>query len=144
MMPTTVQRRTQARTDHVLAALRQASRRSTATTAAEIASSMRTSPRTVYRLVGHLRRQGFSIRGEAGAGYQLLAEHSRSFSESITWHPASAPPDADLTVLVETRNCSEPVWLGFYNGAGQWYDTENTAITVVRWADLPRGGEAAC
>jgi hypothetical protein len=60
-------------------------------------------------------------------------------TETITWYaPAERLPDADLTVLVETRGCEEPIWLGALDGE-QWRDVEGMPIEVVRWADMPRG-----
>lgn len=62
--------------------------------------------------------------------------------ETIIWQDApSSLPDADLTVLVRTKNCEEPVWLGFWDGE-VWRDTECVQIEVVRWADMPVGGES--
>lgn len=61
--------------------------------------------------------------------------------ELITWHEvAKDMPDADLTVLVRTHGSEEPVWLGFFDGE-VWRDTDGQEITVVRWADMPVGGE---
>jgi hypothetical protein len=63
-------------------------------------------------------------------------------TEPITWHEVGEQlPDADLTVLVRTEECEEPVWLAFFDGE-VWLDVEGTAITVVRWADLPTGDAA--
>lgn len=60
-------------------------------------------------------------------------------TETITWHtPAERLPDADLTVIVRTVDCEEPVWLGALDG-DQWRDVDGMPITVVRWADLPKG-----
>lgn len=60
--------------------------------------------------------------------------------ELITWHEVDKEmPDADLTVLVRTEHCAEPVWLGYFDGE-VWRDTGGEGITVVRWADMPEGG----
>lgn len=62
-------------------------------------------------------------------------------TETITWRDAGPDlPDAELTVLVRTEGCGEPVWLGFHDG-DVWRDTEGAEIAVIRWADLPQGGE---
>lgn len=61
--------------------------------------------------------------------------------EVIQWHEVTDQlPDADLTVLVRTRDCDEPVWLGHLDGE-VWRDTLGDEITVVRWAEMPLGGE---
>lgn len=66
----------------------------------------------------------------------------RGDQEVITWIEAARElPDADLTVLVRTRGCEEPVWLGFWDGEG-WRDIDTIPIQVVRWCELPKGGEA--
>lgn len=61
-------------------------------------------------------------------------------TESLTWWtPDERMPDAELTVLVETEGCEEPVWLGFHDGEC-WRDTDGMQIGVKRWADMPKGG----
>lgn len=63
-------------------------------------------------------------------------------TETIHWHEATEQlPDADLTVLVRTEGCAEPVWLGYHDGEA-WRDTEGAEIAVLRWADLPAGDQA--
>lgn len=60
-------------------------------------------------------------------------------TETITWHPvAEGLPDDGIAVLVATKNCEEPVWLGFLDGE-QWRDVDATAIEVTHWADIPKG-----
>lgn len=62
-------------------------------------------------------------------------------TETLTFHePAEQMPDSDLTVIVRTRGCEEPVWLGYHDGE-QWRDVDNLPIDVVRWAELPAGGD---
>lgn len=62
-------------------------------------------------------------------------------NETLTWHPvAQELPDADLTVLVNTRGCEEPVWLGFLDGE-TWRDTDGAEIDVTHWADMPKGAQ---
>jgi hypothetical protein len=65
-------------------------------------------------------------------------------TETITWFPVDSGqlPDAELTVLVETKGCAEPVWLGYFDGT-DWLDIEGTPITVVSWAEMPKGGGAS-
>jgi hypothetical protein len=64
-------------------------------------------------------------------------------TESLTWYEiAERLPDDGTTVLVEidpTTPHSEPVWLGYLD-AEQWREVSGEPITVVRWADVPKGG----
>ena len=61
-------------------------------------------------------------------------------TELITWHAVASGvlPDADMTVMVETIGCEEPVWLGCLDGE-QWRDVDGMPIEVLAWADLPLG-----
>lgn len=61
----------------------------------------------------------------------------------LDWHEVAEDdfPDADMTVIVRIRGAAEPVWLGVWDGE-EWRDVEGLTIDVVRWADLPEGGEA--
>jgi hypothetical protein len=63
-------------------------------------------------------------------------------TETLTWHEVVDIdlPDADLTVIVRIRGTDEPVWLGYWDGQ-QWRDLDNLPIDVVRWADMPKGGD---
>jgi hypothetical protein len=62
---------------------------------------------------------------------------ARAGRQAIEWIPVGRQlPDADTTVLVATRGCNEPVWLGYY-GDGQWFDIDATRIQVTHWAQLP-------
>lgn len=64
-------------------------------------------------------------------------------TETITWRAvADGLPDAELTVLIHNRAHQEPVWLGWFDGAGQWFDTEATPVVVTHWADMPEGPKA--
>lgn len=60
----------------------------------------------------------------------------------LDWHEVADGdfPDADLTVIVRTRGCEEPVWLGFWDGE-EWRDSEGQPIDVIRWTDMPKGGD---
>jgi hypothetical protein len=62
--------------------------------------------------------------------------------ETLEWHEISNDdfPDADLTVLVRLRGNEEPVWLGYWDDE-EWRDIDGQAVDVVRWAQLPTGGE---
>lgn len=61
--------------------------------------------------------------------------------EVIQWHEVpDQMPDADLTVLARLRGGSEPVWLAAWTGE-DWRDTEGMVVDVIRWADIPAGGE---
>lgn len=57
------------------------------------------------------------------------------------YEPAERMPDSDLTVILRLRNNEEPVWLGFHDGEA-WRDLDGMPVEVVRWAELPVGGEA--
>lgn len=63
--------------------------------------------------------------------------------EVLDWHEVASNdlPDADLTVIVRLRNNEEPVWLGYCDGH-DWRDLDGQPVDVVRWADMPLGGEA--
>lgn len=58
-----------------------------------------------------------------------------SSTETITWAPASSPPDADLTVQLFNRDASEPVWLGWYDG-GRWWYVDGNPAEPTHWADM--------
>lgn len=75
-----------------------------------------------------------------GCNYTWKGEGLR---EVLEWHEIAADdfPDAGMTVLARLRDASEPVWLAHWTGE-EWLDTEGMAVDVVRWADLPGGGEA--
>jgi hypothetical protein len=75
--------------------------------------------------------------------FSTIAGDPVMHTETITWNQVSSGqlPDADLTVLVETQGCAEPVWLGYFDGS-DWLDIEGTPITVIRWAEMPKGGGA--
>ena len=62
-------------------------------------------------------------------------------TETITWHPASQPPDDDTTVMISISGGSEPVWLGYLRADGAWRQADSTGIdgVVVAWADVPEG-----
>lgn len=62
-------------------------------------------------------------------------------AETISWHLASEPPDADLTVLIEVdpaSDYSEPVFMGAWDGEA-WRDVHGVEVPVIAWADVPRG-----
>ena len=63
--------------------------------------------------------------------------------ELIEWHDVTDQvPDADTTVLIFAPACSEPVWIGWFDGT-EWYDTSGCELAgpVLRWAHLPAGGK---
>ncbi len=51
-------------------------------------------------------------------------------------NPDHTLPDSDMTVVVNTPNSSEPVWLGFHDGEC-WRNVEGFPITVTAWAEMP-------
>jgi hypothetical protein len=63
-------------------------------------------------------------------------------TEMIDWYPASKPPDADLTVLIEVdpddNECSDPVFMGHFDGSG-WLDVHCMPVEVIAWAEIPKG-----
>lgn len=59
-------------------------------------------------------------------------------SETITWHPASEPPDTDRWVLV-TSNKRETAVIGRFGGGGQWVNSID--VPVLEWCDLPKPPE---
>lgn len=64
-----------------------------------------------------------------------------SITETLEWHPASEPPDADTTVLIELdpdSDYSEPTFMGFY-GDGVWHDVHGEQVEVIAWANPPKG-----
>ena len=69
--------------------------------------------------------------------------------ETITWHelPGDGLPDADVTVLAQTRQSdgSLEVWPAFWSGE-RWVDAgSGWAIEygdVAAWADVPGGPDA--
>ena len=73
---------------------------------------------------------------------ERMALHLRGVDQAINvyggvWIDASKDlPDADTTVLVTTLGCTDPVWLGFYNGE-MWMSVESIVIEVTHWAELP-------
>jgi hypothetical protein len=64
------------------------------------------------------------------------------FCETIEWHEVSKVdfPDAELTVLGRLRANEEPVWLVYWTGE-DWQDIDGQPVDVVRWCNLPKGGE---
>lgn len=60
-------------------------------------------------------------------------------TETITWHPASEPPDADTMVLICIPDSDEPVWSGHYDGA-TYIESQGFPVTGVKhWAHMPEG-----
>lgn len=72
-----------------------------------------------------------------------LAAIAGQLQEVIVWHEVANGdlPDADMTVLVRMRDVdAEPVWLGYWTGE-VWREASGLEVDVVRWADMPVGGE---
>ena len=63
-------------------------------------------------------------------------------TETITWHPASEPPDSDRMVLMSVRRRGY-VAQGYFDEEREsptWCDIEGFPITEPDfWAELPRG-----
>ena len=69
------------------------------------------------------------------------ADQEGGVIEQIEWKPASAPPDADTTVIVKCPRLDEPVWFGWYDGE-EWFLVDGAPLIagdVAYWADLPGG-----
>lgn len=66
-----------------------------------------------------------------------------SLCETLEWREVANDdfPDADLTVIGRLRNNVEPCWLVYWDDE-EWRDIDGQVVDVVRWADLPKGGEA--
>jgi hypothetical protein len=74
----------------------------------------------------------------------LLAMSVYLESELIYWLDAKKEkPDADMTVLVQSSDSSDPVWVGYWDDDdNDWKCINNVRLEgVTRWAELPRGPE---
>lgn len=61
-------------------------------------------------------------------------------TETITWHPASSPPDDDITVLLLPEEGD--VWPGWKCG-DQWHMADGFPCSPpVKWAHMPTGGRS--
>lgn len=63
-------------------------------------------------------------------------------TETLTWYELhERMPDAEITVLIEVTDAdaTEPVWPGWFDGE-VWRDALGDEVTVIRWADMPKGG----
>lgn len=56
----------------------------------------------------------------------------------ITWKPVADPPDSDTTVLLFDPAASEPVWLGYLDGA-TWRFVDGMPAAPTHWSDIPAG-----
>lgn len=57
------------------------------------------------------------------------------------WTPvAERLPDDDMTVMIATRDESEPVWIGFHDEHG-WHSADATPLGafVTHWKMIPEG-----
>jgi hypothetical protein len=61
-------------------------------------------------------------------------------NETITWHPVSEPPDADVAVLIYPGNDGE-VSEGFLDGE-TWRDAMAWPRNPTHWAEMPKGPQA--
>lgn len=61
-----------------------------------------------------------------------------TFTEILTWHPVSSPPDSDTTVLLFDPAASEPEWLGYLDGE-TWRFVDAMPATPTHWAALTIG-----
>ena len=74
--------------------------------------------------------------------FSMLGRFPQSLTETVTWIPVAIDlPDADTTVNVQTIDCNEPVWLGYWNGEC-WNDVEGVPISVSHWAPMLKGRTA--
>lgn len=77
---------------------------------------------------------------------------TKVFTEVIEWHRVGDQlPDSERTVLVDFGRRMQMVgadveaprtWLGYYTRSDGWVMVDGTtpAITVRRWAEMPKGG----
>lgn len=68
-----------------------------------------------------------------------VIEHIRKESVRIEYAWISVDeelPDDDITVMVTTKGCDQPVWLAFHD-ADSWYSVEGVIIQVTHWTHLP-------
>lgn len=81
--------------------------------------------------------------GHDSAGIQSSAPEPNFDTETITWIPSSKLPDSDTTVLINTPDADDPVWLGYYDDESQeWRHIEGHRFQrgeIAFWADLPAG-----
>jgi ribosomal protein S27AE len=64
-----------------------------------------------------------------------------SLKESVTWTPAAELPDSDTTVQLFDQAASEPVWLGYYDGA-RWLYIDGMPATPTHYAPMLKGPTA--
>ena len=82
------------------------------------------------------------LPGRSSAGVEVFEVVPPAVSQVIWINEDVVKPDAEMTVLVELVDDSEPVWLGFWSGE-TWLDACTGgpfAGRVVAWAELPKGG----
>ena len=60
-------------------------------------------------------------------------------TETITWHPASEPPDNDRTVLVKYENRLVAAQGGYNYGEWLAIGAHYCHGQATHWAELPRG-----
>ena len=62
-------------------------------------------------------------------------------TETLTWRPASDPPDRETMVLISISGGYRPVWLGYLGRDGAWWYASGCGIdgVVVAWSQLPEG-----
>jgi hypothetical protein len=84
-----------------------------------------------------------SLASERAANASLTAECEAAeqreaglvgcpLTETLTWHPADEPPDADLLVLLGFRGDG---WEAGYWDSEHWRNDENAVVTLVtHWA----------
>lgn len=59
---------------------------------------------------------------------------------TITWTPATNPPDDEQTVLIAIEGETD-AWPGWIEG-GQWYDVHGGPVSVYAWAPMIATPEA--
>jgi hypothetical protein len=107
----------------------------------------------VYRFVG---ADGTPLDASSWMRADLVPEcnFAKSDCETIVWRNPSLGdlPDAELIVIVESPESSEPIWLGYCDWDGdhqfwRWIDGTRIETEVTGWAEMPVGRfrrEAAC
>lgn len=68
----------------------------------------------------------------------FVEEAEEALRTSSAWKSVDDElPDADTTVLVCTKGCVEPVWIGYLDGE-VWRDIDSVPIVVTHWTDFPQ------
>lgn len=57
--------------------------------------------------------------------------------EAARWIPVTERlPDDEMTVMIATTDCDEPVWLGWHADGG-WCSVDAVPVRVTHWKPIP-------